>query len=91
MLYTKLSLIEKESKDVVVEMEKLEDVLPCGVKCLFMKLFIKKYFNKESFKGRMRKVWQAVMGVRFQDLSPVLFLVEFEDCRDKDGVLIMGF
>lgn len=30
------------------------------------------------------------MGVRFRDLSSVLFLVEFEDSRDKDRVLMEG-
>lgn len=57
ILYTKLSLTKKESEDVVVEMENLDVVLPCGGKCLFMKLFTEKYFNKEAFKGTMQKVW----------------------------------
>ncbi|KAF5463102.1 hypothetical protein F2P56_019045 [Juglans regia] len=90
VLYTKMSLTEEESEDVVVDTGDLEDVLPSGECCLFMKLFTEKYFNKKAFKGTMRKVWQTAMGVRFWELSSVLFLVEFENGRDRMKVLREG-
>ncbi|XP_040991016.1 uncharacterized protein LOC121238254 [Juglans microcarpa x Juglans regia] len=90
VLYTKMSLTEKEGEGVVVDTGDLENVLPSGKRCFFMKLFTEKYFNKEAFIGTMRKVWRTAMGVRFQELSPVLFLVEFENGRDKTKVLREG-
>lgn len=57
ILYTKMSLTEKESEYVVVDLDELANVLPCGEKCLFTKLYTDKYYNKEAFKGTMRKVW----------------------------------
>ncbi|XP_042964587.1 uncharacterized protein LOC122298799 [Carya illinoinensis] len=90
VLYTKLSLTEKESEDVVIESENLEEVLPRGEKCLFMQLFTGKYFNWEAFKGMMRKIWRTIMGVCFRDLSSTMFLVEFDDVSDKENVLREG-
>ncbi|KAJ0095074.1 hypothetical protein Patl1_15894 [Pistacia atlantica] len=73
-------------KAVVVALDVLQDVLPYEKKCLLMRLFTEKYYNKEAFKGMMRKVWRTVLGVRFRDLSPDLFLVEVENGRDKEKV-----
>ncbi|KAJ0045279.1 hypothetical protein Pint_05295 [Pistacia integerrima] len=39
----------------------LQDVLSYGEKCLLIRLFTEKYYNKETFKGTMQKVWRTVL------------------------------
>ncbi|KAJ0017104.1 hypothetical protein Pint_10782 [Pistacia integerrima] len=58
-LYASLSITEKENEAVMVTLNDLQDVLPYGEKCLLMRLFTKKYYNKEAFKGTMRKIWKT--------------------------------
>lgn len=49
-LYEKLSLTEQEQEESQVESSLLEDVISKGSKCLNMKLFTEKHYNKEAFK-----------------------------------------
>lgn len=54
-LYTRLTLTEKETNEVVVESKKSEDAILSGGKCLILKLLTEKHYNKKIFKTTMRK------------------------------------
>ncbi|XP_040998212.1 uncharacterized protein LOC121244266 [Juglans microcarpa x Juglans regia] len=89
-LYQRLSLTKKESEEIVVVPEQLQDSIIGGDKCLIMKLFTDKHYNKDVFKSTMRKALRLTMGVRFRDLSSTLMFVEFDDRRDKEKVIQEG-
>ncbi|KAF5463985.1 hypothetical protein F2P56_014103 [Juglans regia] len=88
--YASLSLTEKESEEVVVEINQVEEVLYRGENCLIMQLLTRKHYNHEVFKQTMRKVWRTVKGVKIRDLNSDFNLVEFEDVKDKVKVLREG-
>lgn len=89
-MYEKLSLTIEESAKVAVDMEKLEDVRARGKKCLMVRLFTERHFNREAFKQTIRQIWQPTKSIKFWDLTPGLLLVEFDDQWDKARVLHDG-
>ncbi|KAF5469007.1 hypothetical protein F2P56_013112 [Juglans regia] len=88
--YASLSLTEKESEEVVVDINHVEEVLSSGENCLIMQLLTRKHYNHEVFKQTMRKVWRTVKGVKIRDLNSDFSLAEFEDVKDKVKVLREG-
>ncbi|XP_035547259.1 uncharacterized protein LOC118348856 [Juglans regia] len=89
-LYQHLSLSEKEKGEIHVESSLLESNITRGERCLVMSLLTDRYYNREALKNMMRKVWQPACKVPFKDLGSNLFLVEFEDDRDKQRILWEG-
>ncbi|KAF5459758.1 hypothetical protein F2P56_019678 [Juglans regia] len=89
-LYQRLALTETKNIEVVLEPGKLADALLSGGKCLIMKLFTAKHYNKEVFKSTLRKAWPLGLGVKFRDLDSTLILAKFENIKDKERVLREG-
>lgn len=81
----KLSLTELKEEALVMEEE---DVLIAhrSDKCSLFKLLSIKHFNKEAFKNAMMRLWHPNKALSIRDISPNLFLVEFDDNKDKEQV-----
>ncbi|XP_022841874.1 uncharacterized protein LOC111365549 [Olea europaea var. sylvestris] len=88
-LCAKLSLIAQEEDVLLVEED--EVLIPHrSDKCLLFKLLSSKHFNKEAFKGTMRRLWHPNRTLSIHDLFPNLHIAEFDDNRDKDRVKCEG-
>ncbi|CAI9767759.1 unnamed protein product [Fraxinus pennsylvanica] len=80
-----MSLTEQEEAVLVVEEEEI--LTPHrSDKCLLFKLLSDKHFNKEAFKSTMTQLWRPSKALSIQDISPNLFLAEFDDIGDKKRV-----
>ncbi|CAI9762887.1 unnamed protein product [Fraxinus pennsylvanica] len=80
-----LPLTEHE-EDALVVAEAEVQTPQRNAKCLLFKLLSTKHFNKEAFKNSMTRLWRPNKTLRIQDISPNLFLAEFDDNRDKERV-----
>lgn len=83
-LYKRFSLTDQEDEEIQVEPNMLHDAAFRNGKCLIITLLTNRHYNKEAFKQTMKKIWHPVKLIKFSDLDPTLFLVEFDDVRDKD-------
>lgn len=89
-MYKKLSLMETESEEILVDVWRLQDAVFCGGKCLLVKLITQCHYNREAFKSTMRRAWRPVRVIKFRDLNSVIMLIEFDDERDKERVIRDG-
>ncbi|XWS54159.1 hypothetical protein CRYUN_Cryun10bG0065400 [Craigia yunnanensis] len=65
-MWNKLSLIEEEQYDVVVEKEWVEDILEVGKNYLIRKLILKKAVNVEAMKYIFFKIWKISTTCSFE-------------------------
>ncbi|CAI9782167.1 unnamed protein product [Fraxinus pennsylvanica] len=89
-LYQRLTLMDGEETEVLVEGETLEEASVRAERCLCAQLQTAKYYNNEALFGTMRKICRLGRQVWFRELNPTFFLIEFEDANDKQKVLREG-
>ncbi|KAG7944593.1 hypothetical protein I3843_15G110000 [Carya illinoinensis] len=85
-LWHRLSLLELEKEEVIVDEGLLEETKQRGEHCLLVSLLTEKPYNREAFKQMLKKIWHPMKKIWVKDLGSKLLLVEFEDQREKDRV-----
>lgn len=50
-----LRMTENENEDILIERNLVEDVVARGKHCLLVKLLTGKHYNREAFKGNMKR------------------------------------
>jgi hypothetical protein len=58
-----------------------------GTKCLIGKVWSNKIVNKEALQSVLSIIWRTVGGVKFKYLKDNVWLFEFADKNDKQGVM----
>lgn len=90
ILCDRLRSTDLENEEVCLKMNLLEGVVNQENNCLFVKLLSNWYFNQETFKATMRKVWRPAKPLCFQEMGEGLMLAEFESQNDKTRVACDG-
>lgn len=89
-LCNRLQATELENKEIIVELESVEEVINRGKKCLLVKLLTNKYYNREAFKSTMKKIWRPVKPLCLSEIGDGLMMAEFEEYYDKLRVVCDG-
>lgn len=81
------SLLEEECEEVEIFKEEVHIVATRGQLCIVGKLVVDRYVSKETIKNALLKWWKPLGSIFFKVLGENLFLIEFENSRDKEKVL----
>lgn len=86
----RLMWMDLKQEEIAMEPSLVEEVNSRGQNCLLVKLLSQKYFNREAFKGKMKKVWKPVKPLCFCEMGMGMMLAEFEEPNDKTRVIRDG-
>ena len=80
-------LLEVEYEEVDIQPTEVHAVASRGQLCVVGKLFADRNASKETIKDSLVKGWKPLESITFKVLGDNLFLIEFNDIRDKIKVL----
>jgi hypothetical protein len=77
------SLSNDEDLDVEVNAVEVKNTVSRGKSCVVGKLIVDHIVCKETIKKEMKRWWKLSEEAKFKVLGDNLFLIEFEDTKDK--------
>jgi hypothetical protein len=83
----KFSLSADEDLDVEIKAAEVENIVTRGKFCIVGKLVADRYVSKETIRKELFRWWKLSKAPNFKVLGDNLFLIEFEDAKDKKRVL----
>ena len=86
-MWENFSLAEDEDAAVDVKFNDFQEVSSWGRVCIIGKLVSDRYVSKETIKSTLQRGWKSTGTMTFKVLGENLFIVEFENERDKKRVL----
>lgn len=81
--------MDTESNEILIEEDFCQEEIKKGVNSLVGKLHFERFVSKEVFKNTMVKVWRISKPFSIIDICPNIFIVKFENQKDKHKV-VMG-
>lgn len=87
--WSKLSLTEEEDKGIELGSNCTKVARAVGRNCVVMKVLTSRSVSMDALRKNMRMLWKPNIGVQISEIKNDLFLVEFGDGKDKQGVLDM--
>ena len=88
-LWKKLTLTEKEEKDIILGSNSTKVAKEARKNCIVVKVLTQRSVNVEALKKNMRMPWKPNKGLQVSEIEDNLYLVEFGDSRDKKKVMEM--
>lgn len=88
-LWNKLSFTEEEDEDIVLGSSYTRTARKVGKNCAVIKILAHRSISLEALRKNMRMLWMPNKGVQISEIEEDLFLVEFNDGKDKKKVLYM--
>ena len=88
-LWKKLTLTEKEEKDIILGSNSTKVAKEARKNCIVVKVLTQRSVNVEALKKNMRMLWKPNKGLQFSEIEDNLYLAEFGDSRDKKKVMEM--
>jgi hypothetical protein len=86
-LWANLSLSEGEDGELEIQRTDVNGILERGQSCIVGKLLSERLVSKDTIKSKILSWWKPKKSFTFKILGGNLFLIEFEDARDKGRVL----
>lgn len=83
-----LTLSDKESSDIPIEEDYVQEKSKKGLSSLVGKLHSERTVGKKVLKNTTVKVWRTSRPFSFIDICPNIFVVKFENQSDKNRVLL---
>lgn len=77
------SLMEKENKQIELDIGNLTKVTTKGERNIVGKIYSNHLISKEVIRSTMAKIWKVRKSFYFQDISPNLYVIIFENEVDK--------
>jgi hypothetical protein len=81
------SLSVDEDLDVEVQATEVANIVTRGQSCIVGKLVLDRYVSMETIKKELLWWWKLSKAPNFKVLGDNLFLIEFENAKDKKRVL----
>ena len=88
-LWKKLTLTEKEEKDIILGSNSTKVAKEARKNCIVVKVLTQRSVNVEALKKNMRMLWKPNKGLQVLEIEDNLYLAEFGDSRDKKKVMEM--
>ena len=88
-LWKKLTLTEKEEKDIILGSNSTKVAKEARKNCIVGKVLTQRSVNVEALKKNMRMPWKPNKGLQVSEIEDNLYLAEFGDSRDKKKVMEM--
>ena len=88
-LWKKLTLTEKEEKDIILGSNSTKVAKEARKNCIVVKVLTQRSVNVEALKKNMRMPWKPNKGLQVSEIEDNLYLAEFGDSRDKKKVMEM--
>ena len=88
-LWQKLKVIDEEEVSILLGGECTRAANERGRNCLFMKVMSRKGIMLDALRKNIRMLWKPNKSLQLSVIEEELFLVEFEDERDKKRVMDM--
>ena len=88
-LWKKLTLTEKEEKDIILGSNSTKVAKEARKNCIVVKVLTQRNVNVEALKKNMRMLWKPNKGLQFSEIEDNLYLAEFGDSHDKKKVMEM--
>ena len=85
-MWSKLSLMEKEQVDIIIEKEQVEDTSSMGKDCLLENVMSNKMVNLEAMRNVFMKIQKLKYGGTVHEVGERLFIFHFKDQTEKDRV-----
>nr|POF05321.1 uncharacterized protein CFP56_37629 [Quercus suber] len=89
VLWQKLSFTEEEDEDIELDTNSTKVAMELGKNCVVMKIVTHKSIIIKAMRKKVRMLWKPNKGVQIYEVEEDMFLVEFEDGKDKKKVLDM--
>lgn len=86
-MWRNLSLTEAKDLEMEVQQEAMKGTVSRGNFCLVGKLISNRFVSKEAIKSFLIRWWKPQGKITFKVLGENLFLIEFENVKDKSHVL----
>ena len=88
-LWQKLKVTDEEEVSILLGGECTRAANERGRNCLFMKVMSRKGIMLDTLRKNIRMLWKPNKSLQLSVIEEELFLVEFEDERDKKRVMDM--
>ena len=88
-LWKKLTFTEEEDVGIVLDSSSTKVAKEVGKCCVMMKILTQRCISLDDLRKNMRMMWKPNKGVQIFEIDEDLFLVEFEDGKDKKRVIEM--
>ena len=89
ILWQRLKVTEEEEESISLGADCTRAAVERGKKCVFMKVLSRKGLMIEALRKNIRMLWKPNKNIQLSVIGEELFLVEFEDERDKRRVMDM--
>nr|POE95151.1 hypothetical protein CFP56_25269 [Quercus suber] len=89
VLWQKLSFTEEEDEGIELDTNSTKAAMELGKNCVVMKIVTHKSIIIKAMRKNVRMLWKPNKGVQISVVEEDMFLVEFEDGKDKKKVLDM--
>lgn len=89
ILWQRLKVTEEEEESISLGAECTRAAVERGKKCVFMKVLSRKGLMVEALRKNIRMLWKPNKNIQLSVIGDELFLVEFEDERDRRRVMDM--
>lgn len=86
-LWANLSLSEGEDGELEIQQTEVKGIITRGNSCIVGKLLSERLVSKETIRSTLLSWWRPKGTLTFKILGGNLFLIEFEEARDKARVL----
>ena len=82
-LWSKLTFIEEEGEDIQLTTNSMKAVREIGKSWVVMKILNQRTIMLEALRKNMKMLWKPNKGLQISEIKEDMFLVEFDDGRDK--------
>jgi hypothetical protein len=86
-MWANFSLAEDEDGEIEIQKTEVKGIINRGQFCIIGKLLSERTISKETIKEKLLRWWRIKGSFTFKILGENLFLIEFEEARDKAKVL----
>ncbi|XP_030936068.1 uncharacterized protein LOC115961187 [Quercus lobata] len=90
ILWRKLTVTDEEEESVILDMECTRATKDMGKNCLVMKVLSRRGVMLDALRKNIRMLWKPNKSIQISAIEEEVFLVEFDDERDKKRVLEMS-
>nr|POF19366.1 hypothetical protein CFP56_57169 [Quercus suber] len=90
VLWKKLSFTEEKDKSIIPRSNSMRAAKEIGQNCLVMKVLSHRGISLDALRKNLRMLWKPNKRIQISEIEDEMFLVEFEDRRDKKKVLEMS-
>ena len=90
ILWRKLTVTDEEEESVILGMECTRATKDMGKNCLVMKVLSRRRVMLDALRKNIRMLWKPNKSIQISAIEEEVYLVEFDNERDKKRVLEMS-